>query len=288
MLPDMMRKPRVAIVGAGNLGTALAQSLRRAGFVINVIVGSPRERSSHRGRKLAKMVGAQLVATASSDAEVVWFCVPDSEVARAASVQSRSGAWKGKIALHSSGALTSDALGALRDRGASVASVHPLMTFVRRSLASFEGVPFAIEGNARAASVARKIIRELGGSAYSIRKQDKAAYHAWGTFASPLLTAFLATTERVALKAGVRKKDAVPRMMPILRQTLANFESFGGAEGFSGPIVRGDVDTVKEHLEVLRSDPNAREVYLALARAALEYLPGKNKKSLRRVLARKR
>ena len=130
----------------------------------------------------------------------------------------------------------------------------------------------------RRCDVARRVVEDVGGQAYSIRKKDKAAYHAWGTFASPLFTALLATTEQVAALAGVNRKAAKQRMIPILQQTLANYAAFGAAGAFSGPIVRGDVDTVKRHLRVLRGVPAAREVYSALARSALRYLPAKNKK----------
>ena len=157
------------------------------------------------------------------------------------------------------------------------------MTFVRGSRPSLAGVSFAVEGNVAAVRTARRVVRDLGGHAYSIRKEDKAAYHAWGTFASPLFTALLATAERVAAKAGVNRKAAKQRMIPILLQTLANYAAFGAAGGFSGPIVRGDADTVERHLRVLGGTP-AAEAYSALARAALQYLPVKNKKSLKRVL----
>ena len=75
-------------------------------------------------------------------------------------------------------------------------------------------------------------------------------------------------------------------MIPILQQTLANYSALGAAKGFSGPIIRGDVDTVKRHLQVLRKDQALRDVYMALARAALRYLPVKQKNSLQRLLAR--
>jgi len=69
-------------------------------------------------------------------------------------------------------------------------------------------------------------------------------------------------------------------MLPILQQTLANYAALGAAGAFSGPIVRGGVDTVRRHLRALRHIPGAREVYLALASAAVRYLPGNNKKLL--------
>ncbi|MFZ0735323.1 MAG: Rossmann-like and DUF2520 domain-containing protein [Candidatus Sulfotelmatobacter sp.] len=284
MLPGMAGKARIAIVGAGNLGSALAVALRRAGYTIDAVVTHSRK-SQVRAGALGKQVGARVMTgLAESRADVVWLCVPDAEIARAADSLAPQIDWKKKVALHSSGALTSDALSSLRARGAAVASVHPLMTFVRGSRPSLAGVPFAIEGDAAAMRVARRMVRALGGKAHTIRKNDKAAYHAWGTFASPLLTALLVTTEQVAGEAGVRGKEARGRMAPILRQTLENYVWFGAADAFSGPIIRGDVETVKKHLRVLRERRTAREVYLALARAALEFLPAKNKTALRRAL----
>jgi len=286
MLPGMAAKPRIAIVGAGNLGTALALTLRRAGYKIEAVIAHSRGASLKKARGLARQVGA-LVSVgppAEMRAGIVWFCVPDDEIARAAGALAKKIRWRGKEALHSSGALTSDELDPLRRRGAAVASVHPLMTFVRGSQPSLATVPFAIEGDARAVRVASHIVRDVGGRAYSIRKKDKAAYHAWGAFASPLFTALLATSERVAASAGVTRKEARRRMIPILLQTLANYAAFGAAGAFSGPIVRGDVDTVKRHLRVLRGMPAVREVYSTLARAAMRYLPAKKKRSLKRIL----
>jgi predicted short-subunit dehydrogenase-like oxidoreductase (DUF2520 family) len=289
MLPGMAAKPRVTIVGAGNFGTAIALALHGAGYTIETVLARSRRESLKGARRLAKRVGARASndpsnAGAEVRAELVWLCVPDAEIARAARSLAGKIEWKGRVALHSSGAFTSDELTVLRSRGAAVASVHPMMTFVRGSQPLLAGVSFAIEGDSPAVRVARRVVEDLGGHAYSIRKEDKVAYHAWGTFASPLLTALLATTEQVAVLAGVNRKAARERMIPILQQTLANYVTFGAAGAFSGPIVRGDVDTVNQHLRVLRSSPLARRVYSELARAALRHLPAKHKNSLKRLL----
>ena len=167
-----------------------------------------------------------------------------------------------------------------------MASAHPLMTFVPGVIPSLTGVGFALEGDATARRVVRRIIVAMGGKTFPIRKQDKALYHAWGTFVSPLLTTLLAMGERVAEAAGVGREQARQRMLPIVRQTVENYASRGAARGFSGPIVRGDAATVKQHLKVLRDVPGAGEVYQALARAALRVLTAKNRKQLARVLGR--
>lgn len=286
MLRRMKASPTVAIVGPGNLGSALALALAEAGVTVESIVAHHRGRSLQKARALARKVGARVVVGPENvRADVVWFCVPDSEIANAAQQFARVDTWKGRVALHSSGALSSDELNSLRKKGAHVASVHPLMTFVGSSRPSLRGAPFAIEGDHQAVRVGRALVKKLGGKAYQLRKQDKAAYHAWGTFASPLLTALLATTEEVARLAGVDRAAARHRMLPILLRTLSNYGQLGAKRGFSGPIIRGDLETVRQHLRVLGRVPEARDVYVALARAAVRYLPGKRKEAMNRVLA---
>jgi predicted short-subunit dehydrogenase-like oxidoreductase (DUF2520 family) len=260
-------------------------SLRRAGFTVEAVVARSQGTSLRKAQRLARSVEAGAVVMPSAlAAEIIWICVPDSEIARTAQEYSKSLRWRGKIALHSSGALSSDELDALRRQGASVASVHPLMTFVRASKPSLRGVPFAIEGDLAAVRAARNIIRSLGGTSYLVTKTDKPAYHAWGTFVSPLLTSLLVTAERVAGLAGISAKKARQRMSPIVLRTVQNYSTFGGAAGFSGPIIRGDEETVRQHLNVLRGLPAADCVYRALASAALEFLPAKNKGPLTAIL----
>jgi len=230
---------------------------------------------------LASTTGARArtLTNARLDADVVWICVPDREIANVAANLSRSVSWTKKVAFHSSGALASDELEILRRRGAAVASVHPLMTFVSGSKPRLDGVPFALEGDAIAMRMARRIVRDLNACPFMIRKQAKTAYHAWGAFASPLVIALLVTAEQVARAAGVGAKEARTKMLPILRQTLENYGALGAARALSGPIARGDTAIVAKHLEALRNIPEARDVYSALTRATLRYLQVGNRKN---------
>ncbi len=158
------------------------------------------------------------------------------------------------------------------------------MTFVTASVPSLRGTPFALEGDAKALRAAREIVRNLGGEVFPISKTLKSAYHAWSAFTSPLLIALLVTGEKVARAAGLSQADARKKMLPILRQTLANYANLGPAASFSGPIVRGDVQVVGKHVNELNKIPEAREVYLALARASVRYLPSRNRSELRKIL----
>src|SRR6266446_4769336 len=206
----MPAKPQIAIVGPGRLGSTLSVALTKAGYRVNEVISRDTLSSQKRAREIAKRAQSfsTTLKTANLDSDLIWFCVPDREIDVAARALIQSAKWKGKVAFHSSGALASDELNVLRRRGAAVASVHPMMTFVRGSIPSLKGVAFALEGDVKAIRVARKVTRDLGGEAFSISKTSKIAYHAWGGLSSPLLVAMLVTAERVAQAAGLSAAQA--------------------------------------------------------------------------------
>ncbi len=158
--------------------------------------------------------------------------------------------------------------------------MHPLMTFVQGAMPDLAGVTFALEGDAPAMQLARRVVRHLKGEVIYLSKQDKVAYHAFATMICPLLISLLATAEQIAARVGIPRVQARRRMLPIIQQTLTNYANLGPANAFSGPIVRGDVGTIGQHLKVLSTLPVARNVYVALACAALEALPSDRKKEI--------
>jgi len=273
-----VKRPSIAIVGPGRLGTALAICLKRSGYKIREIIPRQGSTSYTSAKKLAREVGSlvSIAPEAVLEADLVWFCVPDSRIVQAAREFSNRN-WNGKIALHSSGVLPSDALQVLRKRGANVASAHPLMTFVQSSVSDVSGVLFAAEGDAAALRVVRGIVRNLGGQMMVLRKQDKTAYHAFATMICPLLLALLASAEKVAGVAGITPDQARNSMLPIVRKTLRNYSELGPAKSFTGPIIRGDSQTIALHLDALVQIPAARSAYVALTKAAIQYLPSRNK-----------
>lgn len=285
MLAVMSPKPTIAIIGPGRLGSALALQLARAGHRISEIVSrTPASQRAVRALTQTLKARSSHYPDASLDASLIWLCVPDREIAVVAGELAPRNIWKGKTVFHSSGALGSDTLTALRKRGAKVASVHPMMTFVRGAVPTMKGVAFALEGDAPALRVARRVVGDLGGRTFPIRKQDKAAYHAWGAFVSPLLVGALVTAEEVARSAGLKTAEARRMMLPIICQTFVNYAALGPAGAFSGPLVRGDAEIVGKHLQALRKTPEARAVYVALARSALRHLPSQNRRKLEKVL----
>jgi predicted short-subunit dehydrogenase-like oxidoreductase (DUF2520 family) len=288
-VPKQSHSPRpltVSIVGPGSLGTALALTLPPAGYEVKFIAVRAKNISHRETKDLARKVKARLVVLGEAplDCDLIWITVPDDAIAATARLLAPIQDWSGKIVFHSSGALTSYELAPLHKLGAEVASVHPGMTFVRGPAPQMTGVAFAVEGDPAAVQVAKRIVQDVGGTPYMIKKRNKVLYHAFGSFASPLVVALMASLERVAEAAGIASGDAKSMMVPLLMQTLRNYLEHDAASAFSGPLVRGDVATVRRHLEELKAVPEARAVYIALARSAVLNLPVKSRKAMAKLL----
>jgi predicted short-subunit dehydrogenase-like oxidoreductase (DUF2520 family) len=279
-------KATITLIGAGNLAQAVGPALKAAGYKIDFVAARETASSRRRAAMLARLLEArtQSLNEAVPTSDIIWICHTDDALSETAKLLARKTGWSGKIVLHSSGALSSDVLLPLKRKGASTASLHPMMTFVPGVTPRMEEVPFAVEGESRAVVVARKIVRDLGAESFPIKKAAKPLYHALGSFSSPLIVAALVTAERVGRGAGLSASQTRRVMTPILKQTFKNYEEKGAAAAFSGPIKRGDLNTVLRHLRELKRVPGASEVYRALVKSALMDLPSAKKEELMRLL----
>jgi predicted short-subunit dehydrogenase-like oxidoreductase (DUF2520 family) len=286
MSPRPKRKATVTLIGAGNLAHALGPALRAAGYVIDVVAARETASSRRRAAMLAGRIGAKAIRLedAGPGSDILWICHTDDALAETGRNLARKHGWKNKIVFHSSGALTSDVLSPLKRAGASVASLHPMMTFVPGAAPKMRGVPFAVEGDSRAVAAARAVVKNLGAEIFEIKKAAKPLHHALGSFSSPLVVATLATAERVGRGAGLTVSQTRRLMGPILLQTMKNYQERGAAAAFSGPIKRGDLNTVRRHLQQLKRVPGASEVYRALVKSALIDLPSTKKRELAKLL----
>ena len=286
MASKRVDKPTITLIGAGNLAQALGPALSAAGYKIDFVAARETASSRRRAAMLARLLEAraQSLSDAGPISDIIWICHTDDALTETAKLLARKPGWSGKIVLHSSGALSSDVLSTLKRKGASTASLHPMMTFVPGATPRMEEVPFAVEGDARAVSVARRIARDLGAESFAIKKAAKPLYHALGSFSSPLIVAALVTAERVGRGAGLTASQTRRVMAPILHQTIKNYVERGAAAAFSGPIKRGDLNTVLRHLKELKRVPRASEVYRALVKSALMDLPSAKRKELMRLL----
>ena len=282
----MAAKASIALIGPGNLGFALARALHAAGYPIDEVIARDNPSSLRRARQLARAVTAQArtLDDAQLDSRIVWLCVSDDVIADCARRLVKRKGWKGKVVLHSSGALSSELLGPVARRGAAIATLHPMQTFVRTSPGEMRGIWFGVEGDAAAVRVARRIATDLGGRVIRVERRNKALYHVLGGFASPLIIALLALAEQIAREAGVPDRARRGFIEPILLRTVKNYVAHGAAAAFSGPLVRGDLSTVKAHLGSLGRVPGALDVYKALVRSAIRTLPVAKKRAIEKLL----
>ncbi|MHB1022028.1 MAG: Rossmann-like and DUF2520 domain-containing protein [Acidobacteriaceae bacterium] len=282
------QKSGVTLIGLGNWGTALAHALAHAGIPVREIVV---RKSSAAAKQTAAAVSAELSTwkQAQLDAPVLWLCTPDAQIqAVSEALAARRGtALSGVKVLHSSGVLSSTVLQAVAQCGASTASVHPLMSFPQRSAVPLHGVPFGVEGDAAAVRTATTWIKKMGGETFRVSTEQKALYHAFGTFSSPLLVAFLTAARTAGLHAGLSPREVDKRMRPIVERSLHNFFAHGADRSFSGPIARGDVATIHLHLAALQKHPKLERIYRSVAEYALDTLPAKKRLQLRQALRAK-
>jgi predicted short-subunit dehydrogenase-like oxidoreductase (DUF2520 family) len=245
------------------MGQGLGLALREAGH--RVILMS---RALHPvAPPLRLHEGARGIAL--RDADIIVLAVPDGAIESLAAELAAEGAvHRAHAVLHLSGLRDRRALAPLAGTGAALGSLHPLQTVSDPSTAGarFAGAYAGVEGDERALAAAEAVAGSLHMTPVRIPAEAKAAYHAGAAFAANYTTALVAVAERLAAGAGIHPDIARRLYLPLIRGAAANLEA-GPAAALTGPVRRGDVETVMAHLAAL--GPADRALYLLLAREAL-------------------
>jgi predicted short-subunit dehydrogenase-like oxidoreductase (DUF2520 family) len=265
----------LAIIGAGRVGRALGRRLSELGWKIGTVV----TRSEPTARRAAKFIGAgQAHAGISRQilaARVILIATPDDVVAEVARELARIGGeeLRGKVVLHTSGALDASVLDAVREQGAAAGSMHPMQTFSGVGVPPLEGKVFAVEGDAAAVRMARQIARALGGSPVKIDGAKKPLYHAAGALAAGHVLAVMEMATQLLMSIGMKRRVAVRALLPLTRQVLENFERLGPRGAWTGPVSRRDYRVVAAHAAAMEELPaEFQEAYTALNRLAARVL----------------
>ncbi len=261
----------VSIIGAGAVGHSLAFALRDGGCIPEAIYSKSIVSASTLARSVGtKSFGAVSVARLTS--KIVIISVPDAEIGGiAALIAGNAGSLKGMIFLHTSGALTSDELLPLRRKGGSVGSMHPLQTFSkRRSRTEFANVYCAIEGDALAVKAARAVARIIGARHFTIRKKDKIIYHIAAVFASNYLVTLLSVSERLGRTISIPENNFRKIIAALVNQTVENVLHTSPADALTGPIKRGDGNTVSKHIRKLESTKDLKHLLPLYAALGME------------------
>jgi predicted short-subunit dehydrogenase-like oxidoreductase (DUF2520 family) len=265
----------LAIIGAGRVGRTLGRRLHELGWKIGAVV----TRNEASARKAVRFIGAgKAFAKLTYDvlaSRLILISTPDDGIAAVTRELARIGGeeFRGKIVLHTSGALSAAVLKPLHDLGAATGSMHPLQSFSGVAVPSLDGKMLAIEGDQPALRCARQIVRTLGGLPVQIAGSSKPLYHAAAAFAAGHVLAIEETSVRLLMLAGMKRCEAVRMLLQLTRQVLEYFEHLGPTAAWTGPLARGDSGVIAAHIAAMRPLPREfLNAYVALNELATRVL----------------
>jgi predicted short-subunit dehydrogenase-like oxidoreductase (DUF2520 family) len=247
----------IGVIGAGRVGSALARSLRRAGHRLTSVA---------RRRPGAGFETSEAVVSSS---DLVFLAVPDGAIAELADALP----WRaGQAAVHLSGALHLDVLQRAAERGAHAGCLHPLQAFPagESSTDRFTGITCGLEATPTLSARLDSLARDLGARVLRLDGANRALYHAAAVFASNYAIALLVAARRSWSLAGLPEAEAREALLPLMTGAIENARGLPLERALSGPVARGDGDTVSRHLTALGADADLAALYCALGSQLLE------------------
>jgi predicted short-subunit dehydrogenase-like oxidoreductase (DUF2520 family) len=241
---------KIGFIGAGTVGTALSVRLSGRGYA--VVAVSSRSRAS--AENLAQAVtGCRVFDNnqgVADNAGLIFITTPDDVIALVASQVK----WHpGQSVIHCSGADSTDILKPAEELGAQVGVFHPLQTFAstRQAIENIPGSTFALEAEAPLIDTLKDMATALDGHWVKLKASDKVLYHAAAVIACNYMVTLVKLATDLWQTFGVPPQQATRALLPLLRGTIHNIETVGIPKCLTGPIARGDVGTIRKHLDAL-------------------------------------
>lgn len=261
---------RMGVVGAGRVGSVLAAALRSAGHDIVAVAGES-DASRRRAADLLPGVPVRKPTDVARGCEVLLLTVPDDMLGNVVTMLTASGAVRpGQYVVHTSGAHGLEVLAPALAVGARGIAMHPAMTFTGTEvdLPRLPGCVFGVTAQDAERPVAERLVADLGGVVMWVDESRRTLYHAGLAHGANHLVTLVAQAMELLGAAGA--DDPAATLRPLLTAALDNALAEGDA-ALTGPIVRGDVNTVRAHLaEIAATAPDTLPSYVALAEATLD------------------
>lgn len=264
---------KVGIIGAGKVGSVLAIALQKQGIDVCAVSGG----RSESAKILADRIGGLFCRDAervAREADILLIATPDREIKNVVEVLITSGKMRtGQIVFHVCGSQSAEILAGLKSFGVAIGSIHPLQSFssIEAGLKNLGGSYFAIDGDEQALLKAREFVKKLNGTCMYVPPESRALYHASACMASNYLTALLHSAAILMETFGVDETQAIKALRPLVQGTLTNIEAYGTLQALTGPVVRGDVGTIKQQLEKIDMKiPSQTQFYRELGKYTLD------------------
>jgi predicted short-subunit dehydrogenase-like oxidoreductase (DUF2520 family) len=257
---------RVFILGAGRAGRSLGRALREGGVQIIGLHG--------RHASVEEEITAGAPPATLGSATCVLVTVRDAQLDAALATLATASLAPKAIVLHASGSADPSGLGELRAAGHACGTFHPLVALSDPAHApqTLRGAWIGVDGDDGARRVSERLAVAVGAHVLYIPPGEKARYHAAAVFASNFPTVLMCLAEELLREVGIAPEVAGRALHPLFASAVENLRGGAGASALTGPIVRGDADTVERHLLALRAHPDTLDAYRALSRAALRWV----------------
>jgi predicted short-subunit dehydrogenase-like oxidoreductase (DUF2520 family) len=246
---------RIGFIGAGKVATVFGRYLYGHGVAVSGYCDRHAEKMAHA----SSATGGQACRDAAELAaisDMILITTRDDQIKDVCDDLVGQGAigphhWVG----HMSGAHASLILGAAAQRGAAVFSLHPLQAFAQeeKALADLARTWFSLEGDDPRLARIEEILARTGNRCLRIGPQGKPLYHLAACVFSNYLVTLMAQGMAALAQSGIQPLEGFQAMRPLIEGTIANIARLGPAKALTGPIARGDVSTVRHHLEALEA-----------------------------------
>ena len=246
----------IFILGAGSAGSGMAVASRNAGIDVLGLWTRSSSRSENASKELGLPVHHSRWPEAIRSADIVLVAVSDTAIHELAlELADNDVLAQPQVVLHMCGALGPDALSPLETSVRGTGVLHPLYPFrLPFDSAGMSGVGFGVDGNPSAVEAAEMLASELGGFSFRLpQEKNRGAYHAGASVAGNFVTTLLWFGTRLLSEAGIDEKDALKSLVPLARAAVGNAEVELPAKALTGPFRRGDLQTVRSHIEAVRS-----------------------------------
>lgn len=264
----------IGFIGAGKVGISFGAYLYRNDINISGYLSKNLEDTEIAVSKIKSKVYYSLKSLIC-DSDIIFITTNDDSIqlVKDQIIKEASDSLNGKIIAHMSGSYSSDILKELKALGCSIYSVHPLQSFadIDSSIDKLSNTVFTIEGCEDKISILESVLKILENKYFKINTDNKELYHIGACIVSNYLVTLIDLGLSFFKEIGIDESDGVSALSPLIDGTIENIKLFGIKDSLTGPIARGDINTIKSHLESIQTNtPDKLMFYKLMALKTLE------------------
>lgn len=276
------KNQKIAVLGAGRLGTTLSYAINgkdRKDLEV-VSIASATKESLDRAKKILEGTAGRIYFTkdnveASKKASIIFICTPDDSISKVCEELYKDKKDTKKTVIHFSGSKPLDVLDTAKENGDCIASIHPLKSFasIPEAIKTLKGTEYGITYIDREGEeITKRIVSLLEGNSIFVKDEAKPIYHAAACIASNYLVTLIHYAVYINEKIGIEPQASTRGLLNLIEGTVGNIKKMGTNKSLTGPIARGDIGTIKDHLKMLNNilKKENTEIYTTMGKKTAE------------------